>query len=109
MTISYTTRPRTTDFIAKHLTYKNSPSPVSYKSIELNPKSGRYICSKFGDSKMAKITNFAPRFLTDKESPGPSNYRERDSLSPSAKYILSHRKGNGVRSFTKTIRKSFTD
>lgn len=109
MNISYTMRPKTVDMIDKNLTYKKDPGPGTYQSIELEPKTGRFVVSKFGDSKFAKITDLGQRFPIAKDSPGPLTYREGDSISSGAKYVLSQRKGRGTRPFNKTSRSSFTD
>ena len=109
MNTSYTMRSRTIDFIENNKTNKRTPGPGSYESIQLEPSSGRFMCSKFGDSKFAKITDQGPRFAKVKESPGPLSYREGDNMSPSAKYVLSNHKGGNCKSFNKTARFGFTE
>lgn len=58
----YTMRPRRNDFIEDNLTYKKSPAPGQYNEIDLDPKTGRFVVAKFGDSKYAKINPKTPRF-----------------------------------------------
>lgn len=104
MTTSYTLRPKTLDMIEKHLTQKETPGAGTYKTIELEPIDGRYLISKFHDTKFAKINPRTPRFQTIKESPGPLSYREGDNLHAKGRYVLSQRKGNGIRTFENQAR-----
>lgn len=92
-------RPRTIDYIGEKLTYKQNPGPGQYDQVNLDPKTGRFIVSKFGDSKFSKINPKTPRFPEVKDSPGPLSYQEGDSLSQGGKYILSNHRGNGTRAF----------
>lgn len=75
----------------------------------MDPKTGRFAVSKFGDSKFCKINANNPRFLSIKQSPGPHSYKEGDSLIGNAKYILATHKGNGTRVFDHEARTTFTD
>lgn len=109
MSESFTMRPKTNDMIGNHLSYKETPGPGQYESIELDPKSGRFMVSKFNDSKFGKVTDSGPRFSKVKETPGPSSYIELDGLSPRGKYISSKRSGNGTIVFNQTARSHFTD
>jgi hypothetical protein len=102
-------RPKTIDFIEDRLTNKKNPGPGNYETVDMDPKTGRFTVSKFGDSKFAKFNPKTPRFPEVKESPGPLSYREGDSLAGNAKYVLSQRKGNGTRAFSQTARTTFTD
>ena len=102
-------RGKTLDVIENKKTYRNNPGPGAYTDIDLDPKTGRFNVSKFGDSKLAKINPKTPRFLEIKESPGPHSYREADSMSTSGKYLLSGHRGNGSRAFDQQARLTFTD
>lgn len=62
MTISYTMRKKTDDFIGDKLTYKKNPGPGEYEDINLEPESGRFKISKYSDTKFAKINSKPPRF-----------------------------------------------
>lgn len=44
------------------MTYKANPGPGSYNEVDMDPKTGRFTVSKFGDSKFAKINPKTPRF-----------------------------------------------
>ena len=101
-------RPRRSDFIEQKMTYKKNPGPGEHTQIDLDPKNGRFVVAKFGDSKFAKINPKTPRFPEVKDSPGPLSYIEGDSLSSGGKYILSQRRGNGTRAFDKNARLTFT-
>jgi hypothetical protein len=48
-------RPRTLDVIEHRKTNRASPGPGAYAEIDLNPKSGRFNYSNYGDLKFAKI------------------------------------------------------
>ena len=109
MAQSFTLRPKTVDFIEEKKTHKVVPGPGVYEAIDMDPKTGRFAVSKFGDSKLSIINPKTERFRMDKQSPGPSSYREGNSLSSNAKYPLSQHKGQGTRAFTKTVRSTFTD
>ena len=109
MAQSFTMRPQTIDMVDSHLTYKETPGPGQYESVDLDPRSGRFMVSKFNDSKFAKITNNVPRFPKAKETPGPASYIELDSMSPKGKYVVSNRNGTGSRAFNQTARSTFTD
>lgn len=61
MSESFTMRPQTIDVIQSRKTYKNNPGPGAYKEIDMDPKTGRFAVSKFGDSKFS-IINRSPRF-----------------------------------------------
>ena len=91
------------------MTYKKNPGPGDYQAVDMDPKTGRFAVSKYGDTKFAKINPNTPRFQAIKESPGPLSYREGDSLHGNAKYVLSTHKGNGTRAFSQTARSTFTD
>lgn len=92
------------DVFEKHNTKYHTPSPSAYNSIDLDPKSGRFMVSKFGDTKLASLAMKSDRFEKVKQSPGPSSYFEKDSLTADGKYILSGHKGNGTRGFSHTSR-----
>ena len=62
MTISFTMRPKTTDFISERMTYKKDPGPGEYNEVNMEPKAGRFVISKYSDSKYAKINDNTPRF-----------------------------------------------
>lgn len=109
MNISYSLRPQTLDFIGEKTTYKKNPGPGQYAEIDLDPKTGRFAVSKFGDTKFAKINPKTPRFPETKQSPGPSSYQEGDSMKGNAKYVLSKHKGAGTRAFDHNNRITFTD
>lgn len=109
MNQSYSLRPKTVDFIEEKMTNKRTPGPGVYEAVDMDPKTGRFAVSKFGDSKFAKINPNTERFRSVKESPGPLSYREGNSLSSYGKYELSQHRGNGTRAFTKTARLTFTD
>ena len=66
MTISYTMRPKTNDFIEDKITFKNNPGPGAYQDIDLEPESGRFRISKYSDTKYAKINSKPPRFQDPK-------------------------------------------
>ena len=106
---SFTMRPQTIDFIEAKKTYKKNPGPGDYQTVDMEPKTGRFVVSKFGDSKFAKINPNTPRFQAIKESPGPLSYKEGDGMAGSAKYVLSQHPGNGTRAFSQTARTTFTD
>lgn len=55
-------RRRTIDFLEAKKTYKQNPGPGSYNEVDLDPKSGRFIISKFSDAKFAKINPTSERF-----------------------------------------------
>ncbi len=97
-------RPKTIDMVDKHLTWKENPGPGQYDSVDLDPRSGRFMVSKFNDSKFGKMTNNVPRFRDSKETPGPASYLELDSLSPTGKYVSARRTGTGSRIFNQTAR-----
>ena len=97
-------RPRTLDVFEKHNTAKHTPSPVAYSTIDMEPKNGRFFCSKFSDTKLSALNMKSDRFERIKEAPGPSSYVEKDSLTGTAKYLLSNHKGNGTRVFNQTAR-----
>lgn len=61
-TISYTMRPKTQDVIKNNLSCWKNPGPDTYKSIDLEPKTGRFAVAKYGDSKFAKINPKTERF-----------------------------------------------
>ena len=109
MTISYSIRPKTKDFIGDKITFKQNPGPGSYQDIDLEPQSGRFKLSKFSDTKFAKINSKPPRFQDAKDSPGPLSYLEGDNMSDRGRYVLSQRKGRGTRPFDHEVRKTFTD
>lgn len=109
MTISFSLRPKTYDFLEEKMTYKNNPGPGSYQDIDLDPESGRFKVSKYSDTKFAKINAKPPRFQDAKDSPSPLSYLEGDSMSTRGKYVLSQRKGRGSRPFDTEVRKTFTD
>ena len=109
MSQSYSLRPKTVDFIEAKRTNKQTPGPGVYEAVDMDPKTGRFSVSKFGDFKFAKINPKTERFQTIKDSPGPLSYREGNSLSKDGKYSLSQHKGNGMRAFSKTARLTFTD
>ncbi len=48
-------RPRTLDVFEKHNTAKHTPSPVAYNTIDLEPKNGRFLYSRFGDIKLSAL------------------------------------------------------
>ena len=102
-------RGRTIDVFDSHRTSKMTPGPGAYESIQLEPNSGRFMCSKFSDSKFGKITDLGDRFSKEKMGPGPGSYREGDSLSPSGKYLLSSHRGRGSRTFNRAVRKHLID
>lgn len=103
-TISYTMRPKTQDVIKKNLTCWKNPGPDTYQSIDLEPKAGRFIVSKYSDTKFAKINPKTERFSKIKQSPGPSNYHHKDGLNGLGKYIVSKHKSDGTRAFAQTTR-----
>ena len=106
---SFSLRPKTIDFIEEKKTNKKGPGPGDYSAVEMQPQSGRFAVSKYGDHKFAKINPNTPRFQTIKESPGPLSYREGDSLASNAKYTLSQHRGTGTRAFDHNARMTFTD
>lgn len=53
--VKYSLRNKPKDFIAEKLTYKKSPGPGAYETINMDPESGRFKLSKYGDCKFAKI------------------------------------------------------
>ena len=53
--LSYSMRPRTLDVFEKHNTAKHTPSPVVYNTIDLTPKTGRFFCAKFSDTKLSAL------------------------------------------------------
>jgi hypothetical protein len=55
-------RPRTLDVFEKHNTAKHTPSPVVYNTIDLEPQNGRFLCSKYGDGKLAALNMRSDRF-----------------------------------------------
>ena len=95
MTIGYSIREKTHDFIEDKLTYKKNPGPGEYQDINLEPESGRFKISKYSDTKFAKINSKPPRFPEAKDSPGPLSYLEGDSMSSRGKYVLSLLPGPG--------------
>lgn len=97
-------RSRTLDVIAKNNTSKQTPSPTVYNTMDLEPKNGRFLISRFDDIKLSTLNMKTPRFDTIKQSPGPGSYLEKDSLTGDAKYLLSNHKGNGTRIFNQTTR-----
>jgi hypothetical protein len=104
MRVSYSLRPKTDDVIGKNLSYLKNPGPGAYQEINLDPKTGRFMVSKFSDAKLSKINPNTPRFTDYKDGPSPLTYKEKDSLNGSAKYYLSSHRGNGTRVFSKTAR-----
>jgi hypothetical protein len=104
-TISYSMRPKTNDVLTKKLTKWENPAPNKYSEVNMEPKTGRYLISKFSDSKLAKINPNSARFNTIKASPGPNEYhRENDGLTSGAKFVLSNYKAQGTRAFSQTTR-----
>lgn len=67
-------RPRTLDVFEKHNTTKHTPPPGAYNTIDMEPKSGRFFCSKFSDTKLSALNMKGSRFEHIKLSPGPSSY-----------------------------------
>jgi hypothetical protein len=99
--ISYTHRAKTVDVIAKHLSFLEAPGPSEYKSVELNPKDGKFRISRFSDTKFSVIGK-GKRFNDSKEkTPGPATYQTIDNLNTKGKFILSQRRGKGTRPFDK--------
>lgn len=90
--------------MTKKLTKWSNPGPNYYHEVNLEPKSGRFVLSKYNDGKLAKINPKTPRFTTIKSTPGPSNYIEKDGLSDGAKYVLSSYTAKGTRAFAHTTR-----
>lgn len=70
-TISYSLRPKTSDFDGDRLSYKKAPGPGQYNTIDLNPNDGRFKLSKLNDTKFCKINPNTERFLKEKHTPGP--------------------------------------
>ncbi len=68
-------RPKTIDVIKKNFSYLKNPGPDAYSEINLVPKTGRFMVSKFSDTKFAKINPNGDRFTTIKASPGPLDYK----------------------------------
>ena len=102
-------RSKTLDINEKNMSYKANPGPGAYDDISLDPKTGRFVVSKFSDAKYSKINPKTPRFEQVKETVGPSHYHEKEGLSNQGKYILSNHKGAGTRAFGQTARSTFTD
>lgn len=101
-------RPKTTDFDGDRLSFKQSPGPGAYQTIDLFPKEGRFKVSKHDDVKLCKINPNTKRFLEEKHSPSPADYVRNDNFSPIGKFIRSKDRGTGTRPFTKTARTNFT-
>jgi hypothetical protein len=97
-------RLKTEDVIKKNLTYLKSPGPDVYQEVNMNPKTGRFIISKFNDTKLSKINPNGDRFATIKSTPGPLDYQEKDTINGKGKYIVSKNKGDGTRAFAQTAR-----
>ncbi len=55
-------RPKTLDVIEKHNTARHTPSPFAYNTIDLEPKNGRFLYSKYGDSKLGALGLTSQRF-----------------------------------------------
>ena len=53
--------PRTLDFVEDKLSFKNVPGPGSHEQINLSPKSGRFVVSKYPNSRFGTI-NKSKRF-----------------------------------------------
>ncbi len=67
-------RLKTEDVIRKNLSYWKNPAPNKYQEVDLEPKKGRFLVSKYSDTKLSIINPNSARFQKIKESPGPSNY-----------------------------------
>jgi hypothetical protein len=104
MRVSYSLRPKTDDVIKKNFTYLKNPGPGAYQEINLDPKTGRFMVSKFSDAKLSKINPKTPRFIDYKDGPSPLTYKEKDDLNGAGKYYLSSHRGSGTRVFSKTAR-----
>lgn len=103
-TISYTHRAKTVDVIAKNLSFLETPAPNQYKSVELNPKDGKFRISRFSDTKLSVIGK-GKRFNNSKEiNPSPATYQAIDDLNTKGKFILSQRRGKGTRPFDKEMK-----
>ena len=50
---------KTIDFVGDNLTYKSNPGPGAYESIEMQPKSGKILVSKFGGTKFGMMNKTA--------------------------------------------------
>ena len=51
--------PKTIDFVGDNLTYKSNPGPGAYESIEMEPKSGKILVSKFGGTQFGMMNKTA--------------------------------------------------
>ena len=93
MTISYSHRPRTSDFNGDRLSFKKVPGPGSYESLEMTPNSGKPLLSKNRTVKLANIDRDIRFKPLKTKSPAPSKYKTIDNLSDKSKYYSSLRKG----------------
>ena len=59
-------RSRTIDINTKKLSFKANPGPGTYEDFNLDPKTGRFMVSKFSDAKYCKINPNTPRFENTK-------------------------------------------
>jgi hypothetical protein len=103
------TKSKKGETLDSRMSFQLTPGPGAYEHIELEPQSGKFMVSRFSDSRFCKINPKTPRFLSIKETPGPLTYREGDSLSKDAKYQLSQHWGTGTRAFPHSSRNGFTD
>ena len=101
--MSWTARPKPVDMIDKNLTYKQTPGPGQYETVDFQNKKGRFQHAKYEDAYLS-IINRCPRFPPTKLTPGPGDYLEGNSLNGAGKYNLSQHKGEGGRIFSKTTR-----
>lgn len=66
MTIRYSMRAKTADVPQEKQTFRKNPGPGAYREVDMEPKTGRFTVSKFGDAKFSKIFAEPPRFKDSK-------------------------------------------
>jgi hypothetical protein len=55
-------RLKTEDVIRKNLSYWKNPAPNKYQEVDLEPKKGRFLVSKYSDTKLSIINPNSARF-----------------------------------------------
>jgi hypothetical protein len=105
---SYSMRPKL-DFNSERKNKRGIPGPGTYQDINLRPETGKFVFSKFKDVSIPQINLNSPRFDKERFSPGPQTYVYDDGLSNKGKYVQSKHKGSGVRSFSHSMKLTFTD
>lgn len=102
-------RAKTSDFNGDRLSFKQSPGPGQYDTINLLPVDGKHKLSQFKSTKLTKINSNTKRFLDQKFCPGPSDYVRKDDFNSTGSYVLSKDHSQGRRPFDRSLKIDFTE